>query len=287
MPDEVLQQFPSWERGVIKLEKLNLAVKFGHSSVLKLEEAQVMIAIRRAFPNGEVPVPEVFGWRRRGDFVFIYMGLIPGVTLGVAWPSLTEMEKESISNQLAGIIAALRRVVAAQGAPCSFIGTQPCSNKMMPKILMISLLSLGSINGGRIQDRYFQFDDEAGPLPTVKLFNDLLLAAATRQEFDRKRSITGPYRELLPDTGAIRFTHGDLTLGNIMVSGAPGSQKITSIIDWEQAGWYPEYWEYCKMLYAVHYEHEWRTAGWVDRAISSYEDEWWAVHEYFIWRGCP
>lgn len=23
-------------------------------------------------------------------------------------------------------------------------------------------------------------------------------------------------------------------------------QKIAAIIDWEQAGWYPAYWEYCK-----------------------------------------
>ena len=157
----------------------------------------------------------------------------------------------------------------------------------MLNVLTLPHLFIGSINGGRIQDRYFQFDDEAGPLPTVKLFNDLLLAAATRQEFDRKGSVKGPYRDFIPDTDAIRFTHGDLTLRNIMISGAPGAQKIAGIIDWEQAGWYPEYWEYCKMLYAVHYEHEWRAAGWVDKVLIPREDEWWAVGEYFHWRGHP
>ena len=60
------------------------------------------------------------------------------------------------------------------------------------------------------------------------------------------------YRNLLPDTGDIYFTHGDLTLCNIIAAGAPGSHKIASMIDyWEQAGWYPEYFEYCKMLYGV------------------------------------
>ena len=66
------------------------------------------------------------------------------------------------------------------------------------------------------------------------------------------------YRDLFPDTGSVYFTHGDLTLGNIIVSGPPGFQRVKGIIDWEQAGWYPEYGEYCKMLYGVELDHEWR-----------------------------
>lgn len=31
---------------------------------------------------------------------------------------------------------------------------------------------------------------------------------------------------------------------NILVEGG----RITGIIDWEYAGWYPEYWEYVKMI---------------------------------------
>ncbi|CAK7230975.1 hypothetical protein SCUCBS95973_007755 [Sporothrix curviconia] len=36
------------------------------------------------------------------------------------------------------------------------------------------------------------------------------------------------------------FTHGNLKPWNIIVSGT----KVTSIIGWENAGWFPEYWEY-------------------------------------------
>jgi hypothetical protein len=46
--------------------------------------------------------------------------------------------------------------------------------------------------------------------------------------------IDGPYRDFLPDDGSVYFTHGDLTLTNIMVSGEPGSDKVKAIIDWEQ-----------------------------------------------------
>ena len=37
----------------------------------------------------------------------------------------------------------------------------------------------------------------------------------------------------------LRFTHEDLGMHNILVEGG----KITAIIDWEYAGWYPEYWD--------------------------------------------
>lgn len=96
------------------------------------------------------------------------------------------------------------------------------------------------------------------------------------------------YRDLLPDHGNVFFTHGDLALGNIILSTTiPGSStKIAGIIDWEQAGWYPEYWEYCKLLYGVEYDHEWRAEGWANRLMKQFEDEWFAIAEYSLWR-CP
>nr|ODN86342.1 hypothetical protein L203_04043 [Cryptococcus depauperatus CBS 7841] len=86
--------------------------------------------------------------------------------------------------------------------------------------------------------------------------------------------VTGPFRESLPDTGHIYFTHGDFTLGNIMISDPPGPRWVVSIIDWEQSGWYPEYWEYCKLLYGVEYSHEWRSDKWAYRVVRPYEDVW-------------
>lgn len=94
------------------------------------------------------------------------------------------------------------------------------------------------------------------------------------------------YRDLLPDIGKFYFTHGDITIGNIIVSGFPGSYAITGIIDWEQAGWYPEYWEYCKILSGVEFDHEWRTGKWGDKITRPFEDVFYAVAEYSVWC-CP
>ncbi|POR30952.1 Phosphotransferase enzyme family protein [Tolypocladium paradoxum] len=267
-PASILEQYPNGGAYVAKFEHLNLAVKFGQSSYLRLEEAQAMRAMRQIFPNNEVPVPEVFGWRKHGDQTFIYMSLIRGPTLREAWPSLTEADKKAICGELRCIVAALRQI------------TQGSSNRF-----------IGSINGGTLQDCFFKLDYEQGPFWSMKSFNDWLFAAATRQRPDPDGVINGLYedglyRDLLPDTGNIYFTHGDLTLGNIIISGIPGSQRIVGIIDWEQAGWYPEYWEYCKLLYGVEDSHEWREDGWADKVMDSYDDEMDAFANYSSWR-CP
>jgi len=49
------------------------------------------------------------------------------------------------------------------------------------------------------------------------------------------------------------FTHADLTPRNIIVRNG----KLEAIIDWEFAGFYPEYWEYAKALYTVSLGSHW------------------------------
>ncbi|KAI2892815.1 hypothetical protein CBS63078_747 [Aspergillus niger] len=57
------------------------------------------------------------------------------------------------------------------------------------------------------------------------------------------------------------FTHGDLQPKNIMVErlgvrdGCP-EFKIT-LLDWEGAGWFPEYWEFCNATIACRFKPDW------------------------------
>lgn len=46
------------------------------------------------------------------------------------------------------------------------------------------------------------------------------------------------------------FTHGDLFPGNIILR----EDKTVVIIDWERAGWYPSFWEYCKTMFILDHE---------------------------------
>lgn len=60
-PGSILERQSKLGSGIIKFEDMDMVVKYGPSSYLRLEEAQTMYALTRAFLEGEVPVPEVFG----------------------------------------------------------------------------------------------------------------------------------------------------------------------------------------------------------------------------------
>jgi thiamine kinase-like enzyme len=60
------------------------------------------------------------------------------------------------------------------------------------------------------------------------------------------------------------FTHGDLIKQNIMVQELPGADGqtdryflLTGLIDWELAGWYPQYWEYANLFIYAYWEGDW------------------------------
>jgi Ser/Thr protein kinase RdoA (MazF antagonist) len=81
-------------------------------------------------------------------------------------------------------------------------------------------------------------------------------------------SIQDPWRDLLPDNGPTVFTHGDLRPANIIVTAA-NPVKIVAIVDWEQAGWYPDYWEQCKAKFTAGHDEDWY--AWIDVFLEPHE----------------
>ena len=79
--------------------------------------------------------------------------------------------------------------------------------------------------------------------------------------------IADPWRQLLDDNSPIVLTHGDLHQSNIIVS-ATSPAYVLAIVDWEQSGRYPDYWEYCKTVYTVYESDDWRSAGWIDSILT-------------------
>jgi hypothetical protein len=109
-PTSIIKQHGDGASRVIVLVDLSMAVKVGDRESLRLEEVQAMRATRQVFPHGEVPIPEVFGWRRHNQQLFVYMSLIHGSTLRNAWPSLTDEDKKAIQIDLRSVVSALRRI---------------------------------------------------------------------------------------------------------------------------------------------------------------------------------
>jgi hypothetical protein len=110
-PSEVTGRSPDFPTNPrpapIRFENLNLIVKFG--LCVGIEEALCLRLIKKHLAD-RVPVPEVYGWRVDGPYVFIYMQLIQGETLHNRWDSLRVSDRELICNQLGEIVSSLRQV---------------------------------------------------------------------------------------------------------------------------------------------------------------------------------
>lgn len=89
-----------------------------------------------------------------------------------------------------------------------------------------------------------------GPFPSVAAFHSYFVSMAVAISGNgHAGGVGGQVRytphHIFPDDVPIVFTHGGLHPRNIIVSMGP-NPRLVSILGWEQAGWYPAYWELCK-----------------------------------------
>ncbi|KGO66230.1 Nucleoside phosphorylase [Penicillium italicum] len=174
-----------------------------------------------------LPVPRVICYGEHTDTphapVSILMTRVPGEELGQVFESLNNEDKDSILKELKGYLKIIRGWSSPWGGQriCSLQGT--------------------SISSVRLPGH------SAGPFESEVEFNEFLIQPAWSGGFssdteykdalDRaKRMGSLPHR--------VVFTHGDLKHHNILVQGG----KITGFLDWESAGWYPEYWDFTTAL---------------------------------------
>jgi aminoglycoside phosphotransferase len=90
-----------------------------------------------------------------------------------------------------------------------------------------------------------------GPFPSINAFHDFILDP-DRAWGDSSEAVLTVSKKLYTRNYQIRFTHGDLRPPNILVENG----RLSGIVDWETAGWFPEYWERVSGSYAIH--NNWR-----------------------------
>jgi aminoglycoside phosphotransferase len=79
-------------------------VKYGPE--VKPSEGQCMRLVKYYLAS-EVPVPEVYGWDKDGDDVFLYMQFISGVRLQELWLRIGPDEKASLVEEIRQIVQRL------------------------------------------------------------------------------------------------------------------------------------------------------------------------------------
>lgn len=159
-----------------------------------------------------LPVPTAHEYSP--DTRTIWMDFVEGETLESIWPDLSEDDKKSIARQLRDFISLMRADRQDH-------------------------ISIGNINGPARDCRRYK-DYAGGPFTDEKDFNDFLLNLYPQCPHAIRESLAATMRS----DHSILFTHGDLSPRNIIVRDG----KIRALVDWEFAGWYPEYYEYVKFF---------------------------------------
>ncbi|KAL4936881.1 hypothetical protein BDV06DRAFT_204035 [Aspergillus oleicola] len=244
----------------VVFEDMGLLVKWGTS--VSITEAVVLYAIRR-FLKGRVPVPEVYGWCNDGDIKYIYMEHVRGSTLEDTWDTMSTEDRVAICSKLRTTCDSLRQLEQEPANPF-----------------------VGSILKGPLYDRSINLDymSEAGPFPSVRDFNNWFTFLYRRKIPDPHSIPIEPFRTEIPDDCAIKFTHGDLHPTNIIVS----SQKpylVLALVDWEQSGWLPEYWEARKAQYTADRSNKW-SIRYLPMILEQYASTWDPWDYYTTSMGC-
>lgn len=87
------------------ISSLRLFVKYGAD--VTIVEAQTQMVAREQL-QGQVPIPEVFGWAENGKQRFIYMSLIKGDMMRDRWGEMDEDERLAVCGELKHMAKAWR-----------------------------------------------------------------------------------------------------------------------------------------------------------------------------------
>jgi len=187
---------------------------------INCEEPEIE-AHRYVAANTTIPIPRLYGVHKYRGQLAVEMELLTGCeTLQKCWKRFTDVEKQALVDEISGYVKQLRELEPPDARRVSSTEGNACRQ-----------IRVGSVK------RFGPFDD-------ISAFHSLIRGNC---DFERSQQIFGedvvrvhqrPYK--------IRFTHGDLGVQNILVR---DDATVAAIIDWECAGWYPEYWEYTMAHY--------------------------------------
>jgi aminoglycoside phosphotransferase (APT) family kinase protein len=152
--------------------------------------------------------------------------VITSYRLADVWDKFNAEQKQRVTEQLHDFLSQLRHIKE------SFIGY---------------------VDGTACADPLFDENLGAyGPYQDAASFNEAMITAL-------KDTTTGGWVDTVCDMVAVLkdheivLTRGDISPRNIIVQGS----KVVAILDWEMAGFYPEYWGYAKALYRPAWESDW------------------------------
>lgn len=195
---------------------------------------------RFIYENTTIPVPRVHDvWTNKEGYGCLILDYMPGEMLARVWGKISPEQRRTVMRTLAQYIQELRAL--PQCAPEGFIG---------------------SPSHGECYDMRISPGRPFGPFPDEKSYNDWRISTFDRfaNRSERTAQRLTEIRRDMRDDHRICFTHGDISRFNVLVridGKGPDDIKVVALLDWEQGGWRPGYWEVVKMHYGMEPSHEW------------------------------
>ncbi|RPA79512.1 kinase-like protein [Ascobolus immersus RN42] len=260
---EVIKESLVLKPGVVQY--YDLVIKFG--SNITMAEAEAMKYVSE---NTTIPVPAVESAYIDKGIGYILMSYIEGDALSAIWDTLDQSQKESIVMELKGYIQQLRMLKPKQ----YFIGPYDGSH---------CRAAMFTASWGYTNEKY-------GPFNSEEEFNEGIVKALSDRFPPYARPPPGQIVPkdyiLVQSVRALHghesvFTHADLHGGNILVKDG----KIVAILDWGEAGYWPEYWEFCRAHFLTSWSDDWMET--IDKWCPAYYLEMQVMSEVYraLWHG--
>ncbi|BGP17493.1 hypothetical protein JCM10213_004411 [Rhodosporidiobolus nylandii] len=159
-----------------------------------------------------LPIPKVYHVEQHGDSTFVYLEALPGRNCAAAIFHLSVPQRQRLGQEIARALKRLHRVKAPAGSRVGGLNSRPLSALFAERNVAPSLHSAAEFHAYLSQLYLSPNPDRA-------------------EEFDRE---IGSHFD---DSAPLVLVHDDLHAANILVEGG----KLSGIIDFGRAGWYPEW----------------------------------------------
>ncbi|KAJ3875435.1 kinase-like domain-containing protein [Lentinula edodes] len=205
--------------------------------ILGIRDATVEVATMKFVrQRTTIPIPRVLAVVRYRGRHHIFMTRLSGKELSHhQWKTYSQDNRDAVLAQLRNYISQLRE-----------IGPPPQYPPYICNIL-----------GGPIMDHRLCVNHPYGPYRDEEQMNLQRRQGFSVAQFVEIANIPEEFATEIRESHDLRhpivFTHNDIAMRNIMVSG----DRVTGLIDWECAGWLPAHWEYVKATWTDFDAEEW------------------------------
>ncbi|KAJ5627282.1 hypothetical protein N7528_004709 [Penicillium herquei] len=254
--DEITNGWPKPERGTTAMgtnEILCLSLENWKQTLANHKSWSEPNALKLVEKHATIPAPQLVDFGEYDGKTYVIMTMIPGQQLDSVFHLMSYEERDRLTEDLVDCVAQLRRI--PNNTPYRFANTV----------------------GGSIYDHRIPDNEPVGPFNDETDFNNYLLSYIGCT-LDKALRENGEPISMRQDHVSY-FTHCDFHPSNILMQNG----RLSGIVDWECAGYMPDYWECIKA----------RRASWnsppllalfvnVFKRFGDYEEEW--ENERVLWR---